>query len=98
MGSEDNISSTTGDLQVMNINAHQNQRVECFKCRKLGHYARDCRSGREYNNKTGQSYTKTSYGGNGNKPITKFSCYYCGKPNHYARECRSRLQKSNNQN
>ena len=74
---EDKISD---ELSVMNINANKilrvdKQNIECFKCRKIGHYARDCR---------------TSYGGNGNKSTTKFSCYNCGKPNHYARDCRSK--------
>ena len=103
---EPTVETTTCDeLNVLNINAHQHccrhektdkRNIECFKCKKMGHYARDCRSGRENSSKPGQSYSKPNYCQRGTKTTAKFSCYNCGKPNHYAKDCRSR--RSDNQN
>ena len=103
---ETTVEKTTCDeLNVLNINAHQHccrhqktdrRNIECFKCRKMGHYARDCRSGREYNNETGQGYSKTSYGQMGTKTTAKFSCFNCGKQGHYGRDCwHKRTNKQN---
>ena len=101
----DKEKNTCDELNVLNINAHQHccrhektdkRNIECFKCKKMGHYARDCRSGRENSSKPGQNYSKPNYCQRGTKTTAKFSCYNCGKPNHYAKDCRSR--RSDNQN
>ncbi|GJZ04750.1 reverse transcriptase domain-containing protein [Tanacetum coccineum] len=56
------------------------------KCKKVGHFARDCRSTANANNANNQKGT-----GSGQKP----TCYECGVQGHFKREC-PKLKNNNN--
>ncbi|GJZ12464.1 putative reverse transcriptase domain-containing protein [Tanacetum coccineum] len=51
---------------------------KCHKCKKVGHFASDCRSAGNANNANNQKGT-----GTGQKP----TCFECGVQGHFKREC-----------
>ncbi|GKE76678.1 putative reverse transcriptase domain-containing protein, partial [Tanacetum coccineum] len=59
---------------------------KCYKCNRVGHLARDCRSPTNANTANNQRGT-----GTGQKP----TCYECGAQGHFKREC---LKLKNNNN
>nr|GEV00236.1 putative reverse transcriptase domain-containing protein [Tanacetum cinerariifolium] len=59
---------------------------KCHKCKKVGHFACDCRSTVNTNNANNQRGT-----GSGQKP----TCYECGVQGHFKREC-PKLKNNNN--
>ena len=74
--------------------------TECFKCGKLGHYARDYQSGDgDSNNKNGygkgkgidRGYGRNSGGGRGNGKFTD-KCHKCGKTGQKKESCWSKTQ------
>nr|GFA65559.1 putative reverse transcriptase domain-containing protein [Tanacetum cinerariifolium] len=60
--------------------------LKCYKCGKIRHYARDCRS-------IGNTNATNNQGGNGPNPRGN-SCFECGNPGHFKRDC----PKLNNKN
>ena len=74
------------------ISAHKDQRqtVRCNMCKKLGHYARECRDRPELK----QDATKTEKESSETKPLTRpkrdirqIVCFNCHKKGHVAMEC-----------
>nr|GEY91039.1 hypothetical protein [Tanacetum cinerariifolium] len=57
------------------------------KCRKIGHFARDCRSAANTNDANNQRGTRLGQ---------KTACYECGVQGHFKREC-PKLKNNNNQ-
>ncbi|GJR66323.1 putative reverse transcriptase domain-containing protein [Tanacetum coccineum] len=51
----------------------------CYKCNKIGHFARDCRS-------TGNTNVANTQKGNGATPKGN-GCFECGAPGHFKRDC-----------
>nr|GFC68570.1 hypothetical protein [Tanacetum cinerariifolium] len=60
----------------------------CYKCNKIGHLARDCRSPTNANVANNQR---------GNGAGQKATCYECGAQGHFKRNC-PRLKNNNNNN
>ena len=66
-------------------------KVKCYNCRKMGHYANDCRAPKRQDKKEGQRAprakehqgAKTDQGKKREPP----ECYYCHKRGHFARDC-----------
>ncbi|GJY41668.1 putative reverse transcriptase domain-containing protein [Tanacetum coccineum] len=58
---------------------------KCYKCNKVGHFARDCRSTASANNTKNQRHT-----GSGQNP----TCFECGAQGYFKREC-PKLKKNN---
>jgi len=57
----------------------------CHVCKKLGHWARDCR----YKNAGNSSYqSETTVSKNKQNSINLVNCQYCKKPGHTKEECR----------
>jgi cellular nucleic acid-binding protein len=61
----------------------------CYKCRKSGHFARECIES-----------TNLSYVNNNFKPINRTSistqsmrCFKCNRNGHYARDCRESMER-----
>ena len=80
---KEGITAAIGQLQLGN-NARNNGAIKCFKCNKLGHYARDCRSRIGNNNGNNQ----------GNSNNSNIECYRCHKRGHLARNCRANISQS----
>nr|GEZ83749.1 putative reverse transcriptase domain-containing protein [Tanacetum cinerariifolium] len=59
---------------------------KCRNCNKIGHFARDCRSGANTNNANNQRGTGLGQ---------KTTCYECGVQGHFKREC-PKLKNNNN--
>ena len=80
---KEGITAAIGQLQLGN-NARNNGAIKCFKCNKLGHYARDCRSRIGNNNGNSQ----------GNSNNSNIECYRCHKKGHLARNCWANISQN----
>ena len=103
---DEQMDNTYGALEVGLVSGAlqlktDSKEKKCYTCGKLGHVARDCRSGGMSKDKTaqgkgeGKSCKGKGYIGKGdgksNLKITKDQrCYQCGKLGHMARDCRGR--------
>ena len=70
--------------------SRKQQTLQCHKCLKYGHIARDCRSSAVVKGGSARTQPKTAAD---SEPI----CYHCGEPGHYANKCarkRAELAKS----
>ncbi|GFS95083.1 hypothetical protein NPIL_596171 [Nephila pilipes] len=57
---------------------------KCYKCHKLGHFARNCSAGGDGRGGGYRGNSRSSY---------RVSCYNCDRSGHYAGECPIRLAK-----
>ena len=85
----------TGTTQNQRSDRGQQKNVECFKCKRSGHIAKNCRSGGNNSRFQSQRRFQEKSMSFKPKPKTSFSCYGCGKPGHYAKDCRAK--RSNKQ-
>lgn len=60
--------------------------IQCYKCKKLGHYQSECKFNKMNNRENRNSVSSA----NDNK------CFYCGKPGHTKLQCRYRKNKESN--
>lgn len=56
----------------------------CFKCHRVGHKSKDCRSKARVNAVTNNDHPMQTEG------KRELLCWYCGKKGHFKRECRKR--------
>ena len=78
----------TRSQHVLNDNSmevdHYRPAQRCFKCHKIGHKSRDCRSKRQVHAVVNASAPME------NDRKKEMLCWYCNKKGHFKRECRKR--------
>ena len=80
----------TGTTQNQRSVRVQQKNVECFKCKRTGHIAKNCRVGGNNSRFQNQRRFQEKSVSFKPKPKASFSCYGCGKPGHYAKDCRAK--------
>ena len=59
---------------------------KCYKCHKMGHIAKNCRS-KGHVNAVNESQPQKSYYKYPRDGKQSMLCYHCNQPGHFKREC-----------
>jgi hypothetical protein len=94
-------SAHVNHMQTNRNPSNKNKQLTCYKCKKVGHIATNCRSKMPQNRAQSQAGRSQPAGTSGNTSQNqRFTgrCYVCDIPGHRAVDCRKRQNRQYNSN